>query len=323
MKSAVEADLGQLGLILGIQRRFAPEIDTSEIAKELGERLREELDYEREARHAALYRTMLAGEDRVRVPETFPDLSTGRLLTMSWLDGKPLLGFVERSLEDRNAIARALFSAWWGPFARYEKDLRRPHLGNYTVSKSRSGSALRSWRAQARQGSKNSDREGKDIAAGRHQPARLAASASSATTFAAGGSHRGLRAEAPHARRTGTGSATAMPTRSRRAAARFIHAPLLDDRVRTIADGPAANLAAGARLRGEAAAEAEEGDHHSARVRSFDRAPSASAPSCCTSGRAQLPPPVRGGDRRFRRGRARQAAGRVRSAGSERFGLPR
>ena len=61
MQSAVEADLGQLGMILALQRRFSPEIDTSEILKEMTERLREELDYEREARHAALYGAMLAG----------------------------------------------------------------------------------------------------------------------------------------------------------------------------------------------------------------------------------------------------------------------
>ena len=33
-----------------------PAIDTREIAKEIGARVREELDYQREAKHAALYR---------------------------------------------------------------------------------------------------------------------------------------------------------------------------------------------------------------------------------------------------------------------------
>ena len=37
-----------------------PAIDTREIAKEIGARVREELDYRREAKHAALYREMLA-----------------------------------------------------------------------------------------------------------------------------------------------------------------------------------------------------------------------------------------------------------------------
>ena len=133
MKSAVEADLGQLGIILGLQRRFSPEIDTTEIAKELGERLREELDYAREAKHAALFRLMLEGEASVRVPETWPELSTDRLLTMSWLDGRKLLAYVDHDLADRNAIAKALFTAWWKPFATYGVIHGDPHLGNYTV----------------------------------------------------------------------------------------------------------------------------------------------------------------------------------------------
>lgn len=133
MQSAVEADLSQLGVLLALQRRFNPEIDTTEIAKEMGERLREELDYEREARHAALYRLMLADEKAVRVPEIVESLSTRRLLTMTWLEGKRLLTFLNHSLEDRNLVARALFRAWWFPFAHYGVIHGDPHLGNYTV----------------------------------------------------------------------------------------------------------------------------------------------------------------------------------------------
>src|ERR1043166_5971026 len=91
MQSAVEADLRQLGLIFAIHRRMDPAIDTTEIAKEIGAALREELDYRREAKHVALYRTMLAGNDLIRVPQPWPDLSTGRLLTLDWLEGgRPL-----------------------------------------------------------------------------------------------------------------------------------------------------------------------------------------------------------------------------------------
>src|SRR5690606_15066489 len=87
MESAVEADLSQLGIILALQRRFAKEIDTREIAVEIADRLREELDYGREARHIGLYREALAGEAGVRVPKVRAELSTRRLLTMGWLDG--------------------------------------------------------------------------------------------------------------------------------------------------------------------------------------------------------------------------------------------
>ena len=60
MKSAVEADLSQLEILFAIHRRFEPVIDTTEAAKEIGARVREELDYVREAKNAALYGYMLA-----------------------------------------------------------------------------------------------------------------------------------------------------------------------------------------------------------------------------------------------------------------------
>jgi len=52
-------DLRQLKLLFAIRRRFDPAIETSEIAVEIAARLREELDYIREARHIELYRLML------------------------------------------------------------------------------------------------------------------------------------------------------------------------------------------------------------------------------------------------------------------------
>ena len=51
----------QLDLLFAIHRRMDPAIDTTEIAKEIGARIREELDYRREAKHVALYRAHARG----------------------------------------------------------------------------------------------------------------------------------------------------------------------------------------------------------------------------------------------------------------------
>jgi predicted unusual protein kinase regulating ubiquinone biosynthesis (AarF/ABC1/UbiB family) len=110
-----------------------PAIDTTEIAKEIGARVREELDYAHEAKHVAIYRAMLAQTPEVRVPKVWPELSTRRLLTMDWLDGDKLLSFKQHELDDRNRIATAMFKAWWHPFSRFGVIHGDPHLGNYTV----------------------------------------------------------------------------------------------------------------------------------------------------------------------------------------------
>ncbi|HEY8031609.1 MAG TPA: AarF/ABC1/UbiB kinase family protein [Methylocella sp.] len=133
MTPIVEADLRQLEIVFALHRRLNPVIDTSEIAKEIGARIREELDYRREAKHAALYRDILGNIEEVRVPGVRAELSTGRLLTMEWLEGGKLLGFTDAAESARNRIAQAMFKAWWIPFSQFGVIHGDPHLGNYTV----------------------------------------------------------------------------------------------------------------------------------------------------------------------------------------------
>jgi predicted unusual protein kinase regulating ubiquinone biosynthesis (AarF/ABC1/UbiB family) len=133
MQSAVEADLNQLKVVFALHARMDSAVDTSEMMKEIAVRLREELDYDLEARHTALYSIILKDRPNVRVPGVHPDLSTKRLLTMNWLEGKPLLSYKDNSMEDRNAIATAMFQAWWFPFSHYGVIHGDPHLGNYTI----------------------------------------------------------------------------------------------------------------------------------------------------------------------------------------------
>src|SRR5947208_1470895 len=69
----------------------------------------------------------------IRVPRPWPKLSTGRLLTLDWLEGRRLLEHKHDALAVRNRLATALFTAWWFPFSRYGVIHGDPHLGNYTV----------------------------------------------------------------------------------------------------------------------------------------------------------------------------------------------
>ena len=133
MLSAVDADLKQLKLILGIFERYDNAISTKHIHAEISARLREELDYALEARHCSLYHDMLSGEENVHVPQIVPELSTGRLLTTNWLDGAPIMQFVEAPVEQRNQIAMNMFRAWYVPLYYFGVIHGDPHMGNYTV----------------------------------------------------------------------------------------------------------------------------------------------------------------------------------------------
>jgi len=64
MASAVEADLRQLKLAMSLYERYDRAVTTAEIHAEIADRLREELDYQREAAHMRLYGEILRGEPR-------------------------------------------------------------------------------------------------------------------------------------------------------------------------------------------------------------------------------------------------------------------
>ena len=219
MQSAVEADVTQLKVVFAIHARMDPAVETGEILQEISARLREELDYGLEARHTALYRLIFRNDPLIRVPEVIDELSTKRLLTMTWLEGRRLLDYKPAPEEDRNQIARAMFRAWWFPFSHYGVIHGDPHLGNYTIFEE----------------------------AGRPAGINLldyGCMRTFAPKFVGGvidlyrGLHEGDQARIVHAYETwGFTGLSKELIDVLNIWARFIYGPLLDDRVRSIAEG--------------------------------------------------------------------------------------
>jgi predicted unusual protein kinase regulating ubiquinone biosynthesis (AarF/ABC1/UbiB family) len=215
MASAVEADLSQLRTLLGLFKSMDGSIDSSEAVLEVGERLREELDYARELKQMRLFALMLAGDERIKTPEPLEELSTKRLLTMTWLEGRGLMHWLEEPQETRNRIAELLFKAWWGPMTHYGIIHGDPHLGNYALTENAERLHLL------------------DFGCVRIFPPR----------FLEGvvGLYRGLKAgdmaQVAHSYEIwGFKNLNAELIEALTMWARFIYGPLLDDRVRTIAD---------------------------------------------------------------------------------------
>ena len=135
MDSAINADLNQLKLVFSLYEHIDSAISTKDIHSELSDRLKEELDYHREALNMQLYRLMLAGENEVVLPEPIKELSTSRILTMRWVEGQKLMKYLEAepSQEDRNKVAVNMFRTWYVPFYYYGVIHGDPHLGNYSI----------------------------------------------------------------------------------------------------------------------------------------------------------------------------------------------
>ena len=132
MQSIVDADLVQFQFLLSLYEKFSQGLKTEEIFLEIKERLLEELDYESEARNVAVYAKIFQGIEHIHIPMVIPELTTSRLLALSWEDGDSLLSFKEDSQDIRNRLSQNLFFAWYYPLYQYGILHGDPHLGNYT-----------------------------------------------------------------------------------------------------------------------------------------------------------------------------------------------
>ena len=119
MESAVTADLVQLKMIFSIYQSYNKAIKTEEIYKEITERLKEELDYDREKKLMNVFNNIFSDSEFVHVPDVIDTLSTNRLLTMSWLEGQSILKYKNAKKEIRNILAKNMFYTWYKPFYEY------------------------------------------------------------------------------------------------------------------------------------------------------------------------------------------------------------
>jgi len=141
VEETVNQDLKNLKALLQTFTRLGRDvmrqkIDSSDVYRELEERLHEELDYINEAKNIAIFQKMFRDDDEVLIPEVYPDLSSRRVLTMGYVEGYPfqtILGpGIEQSLKDWVAIK--YFRVLWRQVFEYGVLHTDPNPGNYLVT---------------------------------------------------------------------------------------------------------------------------------------------------------------------------------------------
>ncbi|HYB89837.1 MAG TPA: AarF/ABC1/UbiB kinase family protein [Candidatus Binataceae bacterium] len=141
VENTVAQDLQNLKLLLRTLQAIGRDvmrqkIDTAVIYRELEERLKEELDYVQEARNMTEFGRLFAGDPEVMIPEAVPELSSSRVLTMTYLDGYPLADVMRPEVESelRGWVARKLQELAWRQILEFGVLHTDFHPGNYLVS---------------------------------------------------------------------------------------------------------------------------------------------------------------------------------------------
>jgi ubiquinone biosynthesis protein len=127
--------LDELARMVEERTTWGAEYRVSDLADEFAERLREELDFEIEARNASDIAANLDGDRGVRIPAVYHDLTTRRVLVMEWLDGVSVrdTDAIDELGVDRRELAEELLRCMMQQMlvdAQYHAD---PHPGNVMV----------------------------------------------------------------------------------------------------------------------------------------------------------------------------------------------
>ncbi|HET9781354.1 MAG TPA: AarF/ABC1/UbiB kinase family protein, partial [Candidatus Dormibacteraeota bacterium] len=128
---SITSDLRNVGLLRRVVAAAFPGLDTRSFVDEVAERLREEVDYVREAESQEMFATYYHGHPVIRVPHVIPELSTSRVLTSELVSGSSFDDLLTWSQHERDLAAETIHRFVFRSLYRLHAFNGDPHPGNY------------------------------------------------------------------------------------------------------------------------------------------------------------------------------------------------
>ncbi len=139
VEGLVEADLRVIRWLLPVLMRFVEDsrsFSLETLADEFAKTIRQEMDYEREARMLTEIRANFADNDDVRIPSVIESHSSERVLTMEYVAGTKIdnLGELDEQNLDRSDLAESLQKVYLQMIVEDGVFHADPHPGNLAVA---------------------------------------------------------------------------------------------------------------------------------------------------------------------------------------------
>ena len=130
---ALEADLRNAGMIMRLAKAIAPGLDAKAVARELRERVMEELDYEYEAQNQRSFARAYRDHPFIYVPDVITRLSRRRVLVTEYVEGKGFDEVKELSDDERSRFGEIVFRFCFGSIYHLQHFNADAHPGNYIL----------------------------------------------------------------------------------------------------------------------------------------------------------------------------------------------
>jgi predicted unusual protein kinase regulating ubiquinone biosynthesis (AarF/ABC1/UbiB family) len=110
VRESIDSDVDNVSTLLRVSGLLPRGLDLGPLLGEAKRQLHEEADYVREGEQMELFARLLADDPNLLVPERLPELSSGRVLTMTFMNGHPVEELVPAPQAVRDKVARNLIS---------------------------------------------------------------------------------------------------------------------------------------------------------------------------------------------------------------------
>lgn len=105
---SIDSDIANVAALVRMSGFLPKHFDLDPYIEEARCQLHEETDYEREGQQLHHFSELLQGDEAFEIPKFYPDWSTSAVLTMSFLESRPIETVSDASKEERNRVAEVL-----------------------------------------------------------------------------------------------------------------------------------------------------------------------------------------------------------------------
>lgn len=131
VRESIDSDVKNVASLLRLSGLVPASMDVKPIIEEGRRQLHQEADYIREAAYLCRFGALLAEDDNFQVPEYYEDLSTDKLLAMSYIQSRPIEEMLEAPQEVRDHIVYLLMSLTLRELFEFQLMQTDPNFANY------------------------------------------------------------------------------------------------------------------------------------------------------------------------------------------------
>ena len=131
VKESIDSDVKNVASLLRMTGLVPAKLNVKPIIEEGRKQLHQEADYTREAAYLRCFAMLLSDDENFTVPQFFPKLSTEKILTMSYIESRPIEDMIDAPQETRDRIVSLLIELLLRELFVFKVMQTDPNFANY------------------------------------------------------------------------------------------------------------------------------------------------------------------------------------------------